>query len=74
MDLRQERESLRLAVSLGDVKKSIKIAKRLGISKNKICLMSGVDASNYRSYERGTRGLPDHNKDKILKTISEVLL
>ncbi|MCR8745233.1 hypothetical protein [Romboutsia lituseburensis] len=72
--LKQDREQLRDTVSLGDVKKSIQIVERLGVSKNKICLLSGVYASNYNSYEKGHRPLPDHNKTKILKTITDIFL
>lgn len=44
------KRELRDAINKLDIKQSTYLAALLGFNKNKICAMSGVDASNFYKY------------------------
>ena len=68
------KRELRDAINRLDVKDSIYLATLLGLNKNKICVMSGVDASNFYKYLKTNKGLSSTKQMLILRTIEEVLL
>jgi len=50
------KKELRNAIDKLDIKESIYLATLLGLNKNKICMMSGVDTSNFYKYLKTNKG------------------
>lgn len=68
------KKELRNAIDKLDIKESIYLATLLGLNKNKICMMSGVDTSNFYKYLKTNKGLSSTKQMLIFRTIDEVLL
>lgn len=68
------KRELRDAIDKLDIKQSIYLATLLGINKNKICTIAGINSSNLYKYLKTNKGLSISKQRIILNTIEEILL
>ena len=66
------REDLKKAVNNKDLKQSVDICKRIGISLRQLCRLSGVNVGNTSAYLKGySNSFSQKQKDKLFMVMEQ---